>query len=179
MSLRQRYCAAAPFDLFLQRVQSNAELWRALSRRAVVPDDALARVRALGGRWHLLVLAEDWCGDAVNTLPALAALAGRAGNLDLRVLPRDANDDLMNEHLTGGSRSIPVVIVLDHDFVERGWWGPRPSALRRWFASLGRAMPKEERYREMRRWYARDRGASALDEVIAVLEAANRNARAA
>lgn len=104
----------------------------------------------------LLVLAEDWCGDAVKALPPLAARAARAGNLDLRVLSRDANDDLMDEHLTGGARSIPVVIVLDHAFIERS-----------------------RRYREMRRWYARDRGASALHEVIAVLETANRNALAA
>lgn len=128
---------------------------------------------------QFLVIAEDWCGDAVNTLPVLAALADRAENLDLRVLSRDANAGLMDAHLTNGTRSTPIVIVLDRDFVERGWWGPRPAELQRWFATVGRTMPKEERYRHIRGWYARDRGASALDEVISILEAANREGLAA
>jgi hypothetical protein len=53
------------------------------------------------------VLSEDWCGDAVNSVPYLARLAELAPNLDLRVLARDENPDLMDAHLTRGSRSIP------------------------------------------------------------------------
>jgi len=182
MNLKQRFSDAVPFDLFVQYAMANAELWKAQWRRATVSDEALARVHALSGRWHLLVLIEDWCGDAVNTLPALAALAERAKNLDLRVLSRDGNDDLMKAHLTGGeggSRSIPVVIALDDDFVERGWWGPRPTPLREWFDTTGRELSKPDRYKHMRGWYARDHGVSAVDEVIAVIESANRVSRAA
>ncbi len=179
MSLRQRYCAAAPFGQFLEGVVVNAALWSALAKRGSASDLAVSRVQALGGRWHLLVLAEDWCGDAVNTLPAIAALAERADNLDMRILSRDANADLMDAHLTGGTRSVPIVIVLDGNFVERASWGPRPAELQRWFETSGRALPKEERYRAMRAWYARDRGVSTLDEVISLLEAASREAHAA
>ena len=31
-------------------------------------------------------------------------------------------------------------------------------------------MPKEERYKEVRRWYARDRGESTLREIVGLLE---------
>ncbi|MFN2565051.1 MAG: thioredoxin family protein [Gemmatimonadaceae bacterium] len=88
MNLRRRYCAAKPFAEFLRDVQANADLWRSLARRAHVPEQVVERVRALGGRWHLLVLVEDWCGDAVNTLPVLARLAELADNVGLRVRPR-------------------------------------------------------------------------------------------
>ena len=58
-------------------------------------------------------------------MPVVACLARDAHNLDLRVLARDENLDIMDTHLTNGrSRSIPVVILLDEDFVEKGWWGP-------------------------------------------------------
>ena len=86
MSLRAQYCAAQPFAEFLRRAEVNADLWQALTRRAHVPHAAVERVRALGGRWRLLVLADDWCGDATNTVPVLAKLAGLAENLDLRVV---------------------------------------------------------------------------------------------
>lgn len=61
---------------------------------------------------------EDWCGNAVNTVPQVAALANAAPNLYLRRLGRNANLDLMDAHRTGGSRFIPVVILLDEFFRE-------------------------------------------------------------
>jgi hypothetical protein len=171
LTMRERYLAAPDFEAMLGSAEANAELWAAVWRRAEVPDELAQRVAALGGAWHLLVLSEDWCGDAVNTVPLVAKLAELSPNLDLRVLPRDANLDLMDTHLTGTSRSIPVVIALDDDFVEHGWWGPRPSELQKWALGPGMLMEKGPRYREMRSWYARDRGRTTLEEVVGMLEA--------
>lgn len=172
-SLQARFEAAEPFESFLPTVERNAPLWHGVWERAVVPDEAVRRVEDLPGTWHLLVLSADWCGDAVNTLPILARLAERAGNLDMRLLERDDNLDLMDLHLTNGrARSIPVVMALDGDFVERAWWGPRPTELQSWVTETGLQMPPDARYREVRRWYARDRGQTTLDEVIGMLERA-------
>ena len=137
-----------------------------------MPDDLVRRSEATGGRWHLLVLAEDWCGDAVQTLPFVATLADTAHNIDLRVVGREANPDLMSAHLTGQSRSIPVVILLDANFQERGWWGPRPALLQGWALGEGASLPKADGYRERMRWYARDRGIATLTEIVELMERA-------
>lgn len=60
-------------------------------------------------------------------------------------------------HLTNGSRSIPVVILLP---------------LQAWFEAEGRPLPKEERYRMLRRWYARDRGVTVATEIVDLLSCA-------
>ena len=172
MTLRERYCSAPTFDAFLEGVETNRDLWHAIARRASVPDELIVRVEATGQRWHLLVLAEDWCGDTVNVLPFIARLADGAANLDLRVVGRDANPDLMDAHLTGRSRSIPVVILLDATFTERGWWGSRPRELQEWVLGPGSSMSKADRYRDIRRWYVHDRGTTALNEIVAVIEEA-------
>ena len=171
-SLRDRYLAAPDFSAMLAAVQKNVELWSAMWRHAKVDELFVRRVAALPGAWHLLVLSEDWCGDAVNTVPALAKLAERSPNTDLRVLGRGANPDLMNAHLTGSSRSIPVVIALDESFEERGWWGPRPTVLQHWVSGQGQLLEKTARYREARIWYARDQGRTTLEEVVSMLERA-------
>jgi len=171
---RARFEAGQTFAEFLETAVANQELWRAVFARTRVPDEMVARVAALPGRWRLLVLLEDWCGDAVNTVPLVARLAMLVPNLELRVVGRDANPDLMDTHLTNGARSIPVVMVFDEDDVEYGWWGPRPAALQQWMMSEGMALPKEDRYREARRWYARDRGLTTLEEVVGLLESAAR-----
>ena len=169
-SLRRRFLAGQDFEAMLASAQTNADLWAAVSRRAVVPQQFVDRVNALGSQWHLLVLSADWCGDAVNTVPVIAQLAMQSSNMDLRVLERDANFDLMDAHLTGTSRSIPAVIALGEDYVERGWWGPRPAALQRWTLGEGQGLDKAERYKHIRTWYARDHALTTLDEVVTMLE---------
>ena len=80
-----------------------------------------------------LILVNSGCSDAVSQDKGKAKEKGHAHaeavpNLDLRMIERDQNLDLMDAHLTNGkSRSIPVVILLDDGFCERGWWGPRPT----------------------------------------------------
>jgi hypothetical protein len=169
---RARYLAAPNFETMLGSVEKNVELWAAMWRHARVDDEYVRRVSSLPGSWHLLVLSEDWCGDAVNTVPIVARMVDRCPNVDLRVLARDENPDIMDSHLTGGSRSIPVIIVLDEAYEERGWWGPRPTVLQRWVSGQGQLLEKTARYREARTWYARDRGRTTLEEVVSMLERA-------
>lgn len=163
---QDRFASALSFADFVAQAQANVDLWRDTYRLARVPDGAADRLAAVPGRWHLLVLVEDWCGDAVNTVPMLARLTELVPNVDLRIVGREANPDLMDAHLTNGTRSIPVVILLDEHHVERGWWGPRPRALQEWVLREGMQLEKAERYRRVRGWYARDRGRSTVDEVI-------------
>jgi hypothetical protein len=159
----------------LETVKQNADLWAGVWRRVVVGEEYLRRVAAVPREWCLLVLSEDWCGDAVNTVPVVAKLVALSPNLELRVLPRDENLDLMDAHLTGTSRSIPVVILLDDEYRERAWWGPRPTALQNSVSGEWRLLEKSSRYREARTWYARDRGRTTLDEVVSMLERASRD----
>jgi len=166
----ERLASAVDFPTYLSTVQESVELWNAVYRTVRVPDAAVERARRIPGTWHLLALTEDWCGDAVNALPLLARLVEQVPSFDLRLLGRDANPDLMDSHLTGSSRSIPVVMVLDERLLEQGWWGPRPGPLQAWFQGEGQALEKKERYRQMRQWYARDRGATILDEVLGIAE---------
>ena len=161
-----RFHRAPTFREYLEGVEANRGLWHAVYRKVRLPEDVVRRVREIPARFRIVALSEDWCGDAVNTLPVVARLADAAG-WDMRVLERDENDDLMSTHLTGeSSRSIPVVILYDEDFVEHGWWGPRPRELQEWVLGEGASLPPPERYREVRRWYARDRGRSTLKELL-------------
>lgn len=161
-----------PFGAFLRQTRANRDLWHAVSARAAVSTEAVKRIDAVPGRWRLLALADDWCGDAVNILPVVARVAEATENLELRVVGRDEHPGLMERHLTNGSRSIPVLILLDEAHRPKGWWGPRPAELQAWFEATGRALPVEDRYRELRRRYARDRGAGIAREIADLVECA-------
>jgi thiol-disulfide isomerase/thioredoxin len=169
-----RFAAAPTFAAYLGTVVKNAELWHGVYRTSGVSPEAIERLRGAGSRFRLLTLCEDWCGDCVSTVPIIARLTEQAG-VDLRVLRRDENDDLMIAHLTSGTRSIPVVMVLDDEFHERGWWGPRPAAVQRWYRNEGLLLPGPERSRRKRTWYARDRGRTTVLEILDTVERAARS----
>ena len=172
-SMRDRFDSALSFADYLGTVNRNAELWHGVNQRVRLPADLLAEARALSGRWHLLALSEDWCGDAVNILPVISHLAEALPNVDLRVLSRDENPDIMDAHLTNGrSRSIPVVILYDEAFRERDWWGPRPRALQEWVMTEGMTMEPGPRYAHTRRVYARDKGRAIVREVVEMIAGA-------
>ena len=76
----------------------------------------------------------------------------------------------MDSHLAGESRSIPVVILLDATFVERGWWGSRPRVLQEWVLRDSGSMDRLHRYREIRRWYVQDGWITTFEELTTLIE---------
>jgi hypothetical protein len=166
MDFATLWAEALPYGEFVAAGNlKHRGLWEGLYRLARVPDWAIAAPN--GGQIRLLAIAEDWCGDASNTLPVLARLAELAPGIELRLIGRDSHPDLMNRYLTNGTRSIPIVITLDEEFQEVGHWGPRPSALQQWVREqLGLGRAKGELYPEIRKWYARDHGETTVKEVL-------------
>jgi len=152
------------FGQFVAEATTAQDLWAGVYRQARIP--AWARERAAGAApLRLLVLAEDWCNDAVSTVPVLARLAAEVPGVDLRILRRDEHPALMDQYLSAGARAIPIVLLLDTACQEIGHWGSRPAALQEWVAAHPE-LDKRARNLEIRKWYARDRGESVLREVL-------------
>ena len=164
---REIWAGALTFAEFVRAGTKHCGLWEGVYRTARIPEWAVAAVPT-GLKRKLLIIAEDWCGDASNTVPILAKLVDAVPELELGIILRDQNAKVMDRYLTNGSRSIPIVIVLDQEFREVGHWGPRPAVLQAWvMANIG-TTPKAELYPQTRTWYAKDRGESTLREVLAV-----------
>ena len=62
-----------------------------------------------------LVLTESWCGDAAHVMPVMNKIAKLNDNIDLKVVLRDQNKELMNQFLTNGNKSIPKLIMIDDE----------------------------------------------------------------
>ena len=113
LDLKSVWNTAMSYADFVAGAEENRSLWEGVYRMTPIPEWVLklACDRARGIR--LLAIAEDWCGDASNTVPVLAKLGDTASCLEMRVLKRDENPDVMDRYLTNGARSIPIVIVLN------------------------------------------------------------------
>ncbi len=158
-------------DYLGEEVEQHRELWQGIYRRATTPVWTLEALEDLGRKWKLLAIAEDWCGDASNLVPVFGRLARDSDLIDLRVVKRDEHTDLMDRYLTNGSRSIPIIVIMDENFRPVGRWGPRPAELQEFVIREKRAGQRSapEIYKETRRWYARDRGRTTLREALAIM----------
>ena len=166
LDFRKLWNEALSFDAFVTTCKAqHCGLWQGVYNLARVPEWALAALPP-GTHRKLLVIAEDWCGDASNTVPIVARFVTKAPGFELRVIMRDRHPEVMDQYLTNGSRSIPIIIVLDEAFHEIGHWGPRPTELQAWVMANRGTIPKTELYPQVRKWYARDRGETTIREVL-------------
>lgn len=160
-------------DYEADEIREHRELWQGVYRKSDTPDWVIERLEEIGRDWKLLVIAEDWCGDASNLVPIFACLEEASARTEVRIVKRDEHPELMDRYLTNGSRSIPIVVIATDDLQPVGRWGPRPAELQEFVIREKRAgkRPSSEIYKETRRWYARDRGETTLREVLQIMEA--------
>jgi len=161
---------ALTFERFVRESTEHCQMWTGVYRTARVPERLVVEALALPGRFRILAIVEDWCGDASNTIPVIVRWIERLPNAEIRLVRRDEQPELMDVYLTGTARSIPIAIVLTEEMVELGRWGPRPAELQAWVMERKRAGAGSEIYPEIRKWYAKDRGETTLRELLAVMK---------
>jgi hypothetical protein len=120
-----------------------------------------------------MVLTEDWCGDSAQNLPYIVKIAECNPKINLRILFRDQNTDIIDLYLTDGkTRSIPKLVVFNEKGDELFQWGPRPKEARELVTKLkSEGFSKEDYISQLHLWYGRNRGKNLEDEFIQIIEA--------
>lgn len=97
----------------------------------VLPPETEALLDALPRNVHVLVIAEDWCGDVHRHVPVLEKLTQCSKRIKTRYIFREEYPQVFTRFLTNGGEAIPKFIFLSDQFVECGNWGPMPTECRR------------------------------------------------
>ena len=102
----------------------------------------------------------------------LAAVAKLNPLVDLQLLLRDENPDLMDLYLTNGGKSIPKLIAVDGAFNEIFNWGPRPAGAQHMMEEYKKNPVKsyKEFGEDIHKWYAADKTLSVQKELLDILE---------
>ncbi|MFN4082024.1 MAG: thioredoxin family protein [Bacteroidia bacterium] len=118
-----------------------------------------------------LLISENWCGDASQIVPVIAKIANEnEEKINLKIVYRDKNLELMDAHLTGTSRSIPMLIQLNRQFNVTGTWGPRPKLAQELVKRLKSNEETSQNYQEeIHKWYASDKQTSVQTELLVLL----------
>ncbi|PID80795.1 thioredoxin family protein [bacterium DOLJORAL78_65_58] len=140
-------------------------------RRTYEVSPNLARlVSRITERQTWFVLTEPWCGDSAQNLPYIEAMAALNPLIEVRLLLRDENLDVMDDFLTDGKRSIPLVVFFDARGDEIRRWGPRPAKAQEVFDEAKAAgLEKPAILEKLHLFYGRDRGRALEDEFRHIL----------
>lgn len=137
-----------------------------------VPQNIENKVKLLKEDFLWLVIVESWCGDAAHVLPVLNKLAELNTHIELKVVLRDENPELMNVFLTDGTRSIPKLIVIDKKSGNVLYtYGPRPSEatayVNRFKAKYGKLTPEFKE--DLQHWYNTNKGLNVMEDIVEAL----------
>ena len=161
----------APYDKYIPINKQRVKRIRKALAKEGLRGDLKAAAAGLQVRSRMLVLNEFWCGDGAQILPVHEALeAAAAGKLEVRVLLRDENVEVMDLFLTNGGRSIPKTVLLDAGMNVLGTWGPRPeqamTLVRRIKADPAIAHTYSQ---EVHKWYTADKQQNIQAELAVLL----------
>jgi thioredoxin-like negative regulator of GroEL len=152
-------------------IQINEQRMNRLEKKTVLSEDIIESIESLKTKKYWLVLTEHWCGDAAQIVPVLAKIANESnGKIELKLIYRDQNLELMDQFLTNNGRSIPKLIQLDQNHVIENDWGPRPKIAQEMVMAL-RANPETaSSYSEhLHKWYAQNKQVKIQEELLKII----------
>ncbi|CAL2087945.1 Thioredoxin-like protein [Tenacibaculum sp. 190524A05c] len=149
----------------------NDRRMKRLDKTSKLTESTVENVKKIKQPQTWLVLTEGWCGDAAQNLPVLSKMANENENVDLKLVLRDENLELMDEFLTNGGRSIPKLIALDEEKNVLFTWGPRPSVATKMIADYKEAngVVDAKVKEDLQRWYNKDKGVNVQEDIISLL----------
>ena len=143
-----------------------------LEKTLKMDTEVLETLQNLKSKQTWLVIAEGWCGDAAQILPIIKLMADSSENIELKIVLRDENENLMAQFLTNGSKSIPKLIILDENLEVINHWGPRPEAAKKLIIDYKaqHGIVDEPAKIALQKWYLDDKGISTQKEIVAMLQ---------
>ncbi len=121
------YDEALPYAAFLDRYANANQRprWDAMHARITLDDAQKSLLQGFVRLQHVVVFNGAWCGDCINQVPILDHFAQATPRLQLRLIDRDAREDVKSELAINGGNRVPVVVFLSEDFEEVARYGER------------------------------------------------------
>jgi len=159
-------------EALYQYTKINNQRMKRLDKQTKLSEEAVKLAEKIDKEFTWLVLTESWCGDAAQTLPVINKFSEASEKIDLKVVLRDENDELMNHFLTDGNKSIPKLLVIENDSKKVvSSWGPRTEKATKMIQDYKKAHGKvdDKIKKDLQAWYNKDKGKHIEKEMISLL----------
>ncbi|MBI4930363.1 MAG: thioredoxin family protein [Bacteroidetes bacterium] len=157
----------------IEATKLNAFRMKRIDKQIQISESLAKLIKSVNRKWRWTVLVEAWCGDGAQNIPIIEKMASINPNIDLKIILRDENTDIMDKHLTNGSRSIPILICVDEmTNKEIGIWGSRPQKIMEMAKNFKSENPNsthDEFVKYLHLCYAKDKGKSIQNDFLLLI----------
>lgn len=158
-------------EAFVEYTRLNQRRQKRWNKTGQLSDKVRQFFQRLDREIQVVVITEPWCGDSAHALPFIQKMVELNDRVTLDIQLRD-EDSEMDQYLTNGSRSIPMVIFRDQSGKDLGVWGPRPNGATKLRDELLNSVENVvERKTQLQQWYNADKGREIQKEILALLTA--------
>lgn len=164
---------AAPYDNpdYFHYVELNHKRQERWLKKGELLPQTQAVLEQISAPQHWVLITEPWCGDAAHSVPFIEKMAQQNSHIELSIQLRDSASEIEN-YLTNGGKSIPILIVRNAKNEDLFVWGPRPDAAQKiHLENLRSEKSEDEKKVELQQWYNHDKGKSIQEEITALLRA--------
>lgn len=150
----------------------NDKRMKRLDKKLIINTETIKAIHNIKEKLIFLVLMESWCGDGAQTLPIINKITELSDNIDLKIVLRDKNDDLMNLFLTNGAKAIPKLIILEKESLNViADWGARPSIATKMVNDYKteHGILDAEFKKNLQIWYNKDKGITTQKDLVSLL----------
>ena len=145
-----------------------------LDKTMRIPEGNSLKLKNLKREYIWLVISEGWCGDAAQLVPVFNKMAiASEDKIEMKIVLRDENEELMKLFLTNKKRAIPKLIIIDRETGSvLGSWGPRPKGATDLINDYKKkfGVIDEKAKTELQLWYLKDKGLSTQEEIINLMQ---------
>lgn len=130
-SYEELFSIGEGFDAFVAHglpgeIAGVRKVQQLLAEPGTVSANTLQRIEAIQGRYRLLIAGEMWCPDCQINVTVMDHLQRLQPRVELAVITKGRAEDDLRERMELDRILIPVVLVLDSDFLPVGRFIERP-----------------------------------------------------
>jgi hypothetical protein len=163
-------------DDLINYTKLNVERMQRIENTINISDELKLELLKMRSKVIFLVIAEAWCGDVAQNLPIINEIACLSKNIELKIILRDENPDVMDRFLTNGGKAIPVCIILDRkSLAVIDKWGPRPAPAQAIMIEYKKNLSTshDEVIKRIQYWYNDDEGKTIQNEFLGIIKKIN------
>lgn len=159
-------------DDYMAYAELNEARLHRLDKTLKVSEEATTSLKNLTKKYIWIVISESWCGDAAQSVPMLNKMAEVTDKVEMKIVFRDQNLELMDQFLTNGGRSIPKLVIVEADTLKvLGDWGPRPAGATKLVTDYKAEHGSFDQTGavELQKWYTKNKGQEVQNEVVELM----------
>lgn len=157
-------------DEYIEYVKLNWSRIKRWNKTGALLRETIDSFHSVRDTQNWILITEPWCADAANIAPMLNKIASLSPKIHFHIKLRDSSA-LIENYLTDGTRSIPILIVRNNAARDLYVWGPRPKGCKELVGEVKKSGGNSQEIKTaVQQWYNDDKGVSVQNELIALNE---------